>query len=1205
MTNTSMTPLEIAQQRIDECRETRSAELDLSQLGLDVIPDEVFELTWLERLDVSENFHRKQKCGNIKEIPPAIKQLTALSFFNCSNNRISDLTSLNGLPALTTLDCRDNQIRDLAPLNGLTALVKLICRANRINDLRDLRELPALTSFDCRSNRISDLTPLKELVALIKLNCRDNQISDLTPLGELPALSILDCSNNSINDLIPLRKLSALTRLRCLDNKVSDLAPLEGLMELATLDCSNNPIEDLMPLRGLPALTTLRCRNSHLRDLTALKELMILTTLDCSNNTIDDLMPIKDLLALKTLYCRDTKISDLTPLSGLKALATLDCSNNPISDLTPLEGLTTLVTLYCRDSQISDLRPLSKLTMLVTLDCSNNSISSLTSLTGLTVLASLYCRNNQISDLKSLSGLANLLNLNFSDNQVSDLEPLSGLVALVILYFSNNQISDLTPLNRLNSLATLDCSDNSVVDLTPLTGMTALGTLYCRNNQISDLSPLSGMTTLGTFYCSNNQIRDLMPLSGLDALSKLNCRTNQISNPFPLYGLVITEQLKTLSLHGNPIYGVPSEILTSNCVTSLKNYWLDMKQGAEQHYQLKVQLVGNGRVGKTTLADALEKKRAPDEVFESTHGITLKNIPLMMEDENESVTLQLWDFGGQEIYHSTHRLFLSDDCLYLLLWAEETEEQLNETRHPVSYWLESIHDLGANSPVILVKNQIDRADHLPERPPDLTDDLPGVRQIHQAVKISAFKYLKMNALRGGIRDVISELKHKVCLTLPRSWLQVETALETLKEKSQQRTIPFAHFRQLCIKAGVNDPIWFAGYLHKAGVFFYREGTFQNQIILNQNWAIEAVYKLFDPQEHRPKLERIGGKFEGWHTPAFWPNTEEAERKIYLDFMRNCGICYEPNRQRNTPFDEREFVIPALLPENCSAVSAWQKTDSDWQLEIKYTFLHRSIIDRIIMRIGEAYSGTAWRNGIFCNTENGQLLLECTYSNREVSNQGQLTFHLRGQHLDKLLYALRKLVQSVSPHRRYQEYLQKGSNAEYEVLSEFKEVDNTEDPFEEKNIVSNTIKLFISYSHNDENPYRIELEKRLKAIQRKFPELQSWQDRNLLAGEQVHKKILQELEEADIVVLLISPDFINSDYCFSHEMEVALKQYEENKNIVIPVIIRTTADWSDFQIGNHTALPTDGKPLAKWDDQDEFWADVQTGISKQVERLVKR
>ncbi|WP_245706954.1 COR domain-containing protein [Thiothrix caldifontis] len=639
---------------------------------------------------------------------------------------------------------------------------------------------------------------------------------------------------------------------------------------------------------------------------------------------------------------------------------------------------------------------------------------------------------------------------------------------------------------------------------------------------------------------------------------------------------------------------------SDDCADNLRNYWQDLTNGAEKQQQLKVQLVGNGRVGKTTLADALEYKRAPSEPFKSTHGIVIKEIQQALDGEDEPITLQLWDFGGQEIYHATHRLFLSDDCLYLLLWAEETEEHSDETRHPVSYWLELIHDLAPNSQVIVVKNQIDQFNKLPLEPLDLASDVPGYGQIREFVKISALKYQGMYMLEGAIKEVLQDPKLQACVELPISWLQVQRELKQL----DQKTIPFAHFKQLCIKAGVGHAEWFAGYLHKTGVLFYQRGAFQDQIILDQNWVIEAAYRVFDPKDQRSFIEDdLKGRFKSRHAKTVWPEVDETEREIYLDFMRNCGICYEPNRKHDTPFAERTFIIPALLPEDIPTRSAWQKNATDWQLDIEYPFLHRSIIERIILSLGETYQGEPWRTGIFCNTEYGQVLLECAYRDKKQSTQGQLSFHLRGNQLAPLVYALRKLVSEISPHHRYQEFLRKGSE-ERAQPPECEENPQMPTLLDEIKPTSKTVKLFISYAHEDEKPYREELDKRLKAIKRQYPMLEPWHDRNLLAGEQVHDKILQQLEVADIVVLLISPDFVDSDYCFSHEMEIALKQYEQNQNIVIPIIIRDTADWHTYQIGNHVALPTDGKPLCDWSSPDKFWADVQQGIRKQVENLLK-
>ncbi|MDD5394160.1 MAG: COR domain-containing protein [Thiothrix sp.] len=631
-----------------------------------------------------------------------------------------------------------------------------------------------------------------------------------------------------------------------------------------------------------------------------------------------------------------------------------------------------------------------------------------------------------------------------------------------------------------------------------------------------------------------------------------------------------------------------------------------MAKGSARQQQLKVQLVGNGRVGKTTLAYALEHKRIPSEPFKSTHGIVIKEIQQALDDEDEPVTLQLWDFGGQEIYHATHRLFLSNDCLYLLLWAEETEEHPDETRHPVSYWLESIHDLGKTSPVILVKNQIDRSDRLPERPAELNEALPGVDQIRYAVKVSAMQYRGMNGLRGAIQDVLAELKYRVCVELPSSWLQVQHALIQLHE---QKTLPFAHFKQLCIKAGVGHAEWFAGYLHSTGALFYHKDAFQDQIILDQNWAINAVYRVFDPNKpHRRRIERMGGRFSGEDTSLFWTDEETKEHEVYVGFMRNCGICYEAKQQQNQrdnkPFAEREFIIPALLPLTCKSKTAWDSNPhpDDWQLDIEYPFLHRSIIERIILRIGETYEGEPWRTGIFCHTDEGQLLLECEYTNKQQSTQGRLHFQLRGNQLERLVYALRKLVSETSPHRRYEEYLSKGT-AERVRLEEFKEEKDSASRLDNTKPSDKPIKLFISYSHADE-AHKIRLEKHLKAINRTLP-LTAWSDRFLFSGELVDEQIFQQLDTADIVLLLVSPDFINSDYCFTKEMVRALLRYKDAGNVVIPVIIRHTASWRNHDIGQITALPKDGKPLAKWDDEDEFWGSVEEGIREQVEKLMKK
>jgi hypothetical protein len=139
----------------------------------------------------------------------------------------------------------------------------------------------------------------------------------------------------------------------------------------------------------------------------------------------------------------------------------------------------------------------------------------------------------------------------------------------------------------------------------------------------------------------------------------------------------------------------------------------------------------------------------------------------------------------------------------------------------------------------------------------------------------------------------------------------------------------------------------------------------------------------------------------------------------------------------------------------------------------------------------------------------------------------------------------------------------------------------------------TLNIFISYAHEDED-LKVQLEKRLKGIRRDYP-IEIWSDRQMLAGTPIHAEILKRLEAADITLLLISPDFVTSDYCWTTEMQIALQQYELVGKVFVPIIVRLTTEWHKSRLGQHLALPKDGKPLAEWSNADAFWGNVELGL----------
>lgn len=144
-----------------------------------------------------------------------------------------------------------------------------------------------------------------------------------------------------------------------------------------------------------------------------------------------------------------------------------------------------------------------------------------------------------------------------------------------------------------------------------------------------------------------------------------------------------------------------------------------------------------------------------------------------------------------------------------------------------------------------------------------------------------------------------------------------------------------------------------------------------------------------------------------------------------------------------------------------------------------------------------------------------------------------------------------------------------------------------------------VTVFYSYSHKDEE-LRDQLETHLKLLQRQGL-VATWHDRKIMPGIDWAHEIDEQLERADLVLLLVSPDFVASDYCYSSELSRALKREQLKKARVVPVILRTT-DLSGAEFMRLQALPRDAKPITKWEDRDEAWTDVARGIRKIIEEL---
>lgn len=151
-------------------------------------------------------------------------------------------------------------------------------------------------------------------------------------------------------------------------------------------------------------------------------------------------------------------------------------------------------------------------------------------------------------------------------------------------------------------------------------------------------------------------------------------------------------------------------------------------------------------------------------------------------------------------------------------------------------------------------------------------------------------------------------------------------------------------------------------------------------------------------------------------------------------------------------------------------------------------------------------------------------------------------------------------------------------------------------------MNRAIEVFFSYAHEDEG-LRNELAKHLRLLERQRL-IKAWYDRDITAGGEWRREIETQLNAAQIILLLISSDFLASDFCWSVELERAMQRHEAGEARVIPIILREV-DWHEAPFGQLQALPKNAEPVTNWSNRDQAFADIGRGIRRVVQELSEK
>ncbi|MEL6353662.1 MAG: COR domain-containing protein, partial [Cyanobacteria bacterium J06627_28] len=675
-------------------------------------------------------------------------------------------------------------------------------------------------------------------------------------------------------------------------------------------------------------------------------------------------------------------------------LTSLDLGNNQIKELPEFIGqLTNLTSLYLRGIQIKELPEfIGQLTNLTSLDLSDNQLKELPEFIGqLTNLTSLDLSDNQLKELPEFIGqLTNLTSLDLSGIQIKELPEFIGqLTNLTSLNLWNNQLKELPEfIGQLTNLTSLDLDNTQLKELPEFIGqLINLTSLDLRNNQLKELPEVVyQLKNLNSLILWNNKI-SLLPnrIRTLTALETLDVRANRL--PIP-----------------PEVLGEKDEYGRSASATKVIDYYFQEKSESPL-YEAKLLIVGEGEAGKTTLAKKLQDPKYELKKDEkSTEGIKVLPYEFNHPDGNPC-KVNIWDFGGQEIYHATHQFFLTKRAVYALV----TDSRQGNT--DFYFWLNIIQIHGGDSPVIIIKNE---KNDRPCAVPDL--QLRGqFKNLKESIEVNLADNRNLGSIEAAVQKHIIHQPH-VGDPMIKTWANVRSVLEN-QALGSDNYISIQDYRKTCADQGIPDreeQDRLSRFLHDLGVFLHFQSipALAKTIFLTPSWSTDAVYKALDT----PKVRKDCGRFSSDDLNKIWNDNQYADvRGELLALMQEFEVCYEITGRKH------HYIAPHLLeanlPEHLQYQDDWD-TNNNLILTYHYPFKPKNIFPRFIVALHRYIEKQrlVWKHGVVLIIGNAraEIIEDARYDAANINirisgNDKKRVLAIIGHELERIHSSFEKLT----------------------------------------------------------------------------------------------------------------------------------------------------------------------------------------------------
>lgn len=525
----------------------------------------------------------------------------------------------------------------------------------------------------------------------------------------------------------------------------------------------------------------------------------------------------------------------------------------------------------------------------------------------------------------------------------------------------------------------------------------------------------------------------LQALAGIDYLDLRGCASLR---EFPRFKSGAYP--RTLYLHGSGITAPPAAEHgeeDENVAEKTEKFFDEIAAfGSGEAKACKLLLLGNGYAGKTHFAQLLTTG-ASARPRGSTHGVQFWPWKLAIKNERgekRSVAMQIWDFGGQEIYHGTHRLFASAGSVFVVLWNpdEEAEAQKREPpssyedeKRPLVYWLDYIHEICKQPEVAIVcsRRVLANADTKRRLFESLTDKYSDLSDIYfvDSEPNDGRSFGQKRNIESWLASAVGRVVTAEQASVPSFWeIAQELVAASLRAKDDRsprvmiekpvaskaefaecltrairQTVKAEGAKYGKLKAAVDGGTFdlkegdrlerLLGFLSRSGWVYWNERLFDSQVIVDQKWALDGIYAVLDRD---PKV--YGAILQGrgrftlkdlndlcWKT-AGKARYSEDEQFTILSFMEQCDLIFREHSSEESWRGETVYVsFEHLRPGGIGPESVRSNEDDSAvvQATLSSERLHKGQWQRLLVEFGRQYGSDAdyYSDGLQLYNRDGQ------------------------------------------------------------------------------------------------------------------------------------------------------------------------------------------------------------------------------------------